>query len=133
MTVLSLLLCLWAVPVGTFVWARKRAPRALWRCTGFSLGLVVAPATAGLYGLYFAGPLLALVGLIGLPLAMFHGEPGFELATALGLREPRTVVRGIEHLYIGMLNAIVWSIAYGGLGWLLDAVVRRLKLRPRAA
>lgn len=133
MTVLILLLCLWAVPVATFVWARKRAPRVLWRCTGFSLGLVVAPATSGLYGLFFVGPVLALVGLLGLPLAMFHGEPGFELATALGLREPRTVVHGIEHFYIGALNAFVWSIAYGGLGWLLDVAVRALKPRPRAS
>ena len=133
MTVLLLLLCLWAVPVATFAWARKRAPRALWRYTGASLGLVVAPATSGLYGLYFVGPLLALVGLLGLPLAMFHGEPGFELATALGLREPRAVVRGIEHFYIGTLNAIVWATVYGGLGWLLDAAVRALEARQRAA
>jgi hypothetical protein len=129
MTTVLVLLSLWAVPIVTFVWARKRAPRAVWRCTGFSLGLVVAPATQGLYGLYFVGPLLALVGLIGLPLASFHLGPGFELATALGLRDPRTVVSGVERVYILVLNAAIWSVVYGALGWLVDVAVGRARHR----
>ncbi len=117
------LLALWCVPVGVYLWARRRAPGKVGRLTGIALGLVVAPASSGLYGLYFVGPLAALLGLVGLPLAMFHGEPGFELATLLGLREPRTVVRGVQHLYIALLNAGVWSAVYGVVGWAIDTAV----------
>jgi hypothetical protein len=128
-----MLITLWGVPAVTFLWARRRAPRQLWRLTGVSLGLVVAPASSGLYGLYFIGPLAAVLGLVGLPLAMFHGGPGFELATLLGLREPRTVVRGVEHIHIALLNAGVWSLVYGAVGWAVDAVVGMRRTRSDAA
>lgn len=126
------LLALWLVPIVAFYWARRRAPGKTWRLAGFSLGLVVSPACSGLYALYFVGPLAALLGLVGLPLMMFHGSPGFDLATTLGLREPRTVVHGVEHIYIALLNAGVWSVTYGALGWLLDiaAGVRRQRRKP---
>lgn len=127
------LVALWVVPLLTFLWARRRAPRKVWRLTGVSLGFIVAPASSGLYGLYFVGPLVALLGLIGFPLAMFHGEPGFELATLLGLREPRTVVQGVERIYIALLNAVVWSVVYGGLGWAVDRSVGTRKARSDAA
>ena len=126
------LLALWLLPVLTFLWSRCRAPRWRWRLTGISLGMVIAPASTGLYGLYHVGPLVALLGLVGLPLTLFHGVPGFELATAFGLREPRTVVQGIEHVYIILLNSVVWSVVYGGLGWVIDTLVHRRLLRAQA-
>ena len=128
-----LLNALWILPLATFFWARSHAPRRLWRLTGLSLGLIVAPASSGLYGLYFLGPLAALLGLVGFPLVSFHGTPGFELATALGLREPRTVVDGVEHLWIALLNGGFWSLAYGALGWAIDAFLgprRSVTARP---
>lgn len=115
------LLALWLVPVVVFIWARRRAPKKLFRLTGVALGLVVAPASFGLYGLYFVGPLPGLVGLlVGFPLMSFHSGPGFELATMMGLREPRTVVHGVQHVYIALLDAAVWSLVYGAAGWVID-------------
>ncbi len=132
MLTLVALLALWLVPVAAFWWAGRHAPSRLWRTTGFALGLVIAPASSGLYGLYFLGPLAALLGLVGLPLATFHGGPGFDLATALGLREPRTVVHGVQHVYIALLNAGVWSLVYGGLGWAVDRVAALRRNREAA-
>lgn len=123
MALAFMLLALWVVPVLTFLWARRRAPKKVWRLTGMSLGLIVAPALSGFYGLCFVAPLAALLGLVGLPLAMFHGEPRFDLATMLSLRDPRTVVRGVEHLYIALFNACVWSVVYGAVGWAMDTGV----------
>lgn len=125
MSPLIALLLLWLVPVAAFLFARRRAPAYLWRVTGFCFGAVVSPAATGLYGLYFVGPIAALLGLIGLPLAMLHGPPGYNLAIALGLVPPRTVVQGFQHVYIELLNAVVWSVVYGLLGAAIDFIRRR--------
>ena len=91
----------------------------VWRNTGFAFGLVVAPASLGLYALFYVGPLVAVLGMLGLPLALFHGWPGHNLALALGLIPP-TVVTGISRLTVEALNAVVWSFVYGALGWFID-------------
>jgi hypothetical protein len=66
----------------------------LWRNTGVAFGLVAAPASLGLYGLYFIGPIAALLGMLGLVLTLFHGSPGYNLAVALGLMPSHTVTSG---------------------------------------
>ena len=122
------LIALWAIPVAAFLWARRNARERLWQITGLAFGAVVSPAATGLYGLYFLGPLTALLGLIALPLSMFHGEPGYNLALRLGLVQPRTTVEGIPGLYVELLNGVLWAAIYGSLGSLID----RLRSRKRA-
>jgi hypothetical protein len=122
------LILLWGFPVAAFLWARRRALRKLWQITGLALGAVISPAATGLYGLYFLGPLTALVGLIALPLAMIHGEPGYDLAIRLGLIQPGTTVDGAQGLYVEVLNGLIWAAVYGSLGWLVD----RLRSRKKA-
>lgn len=108
------------VPVITYRIARKNLPGYLWSVTGFSFGLVAAPVSLGLYAMFFV-PYVGLVpGMIGLPLSLFHGAPGFEIATFLGLRDARSVVSGNEHLVIGLLNALFWGVVYGFLGFGID-------------
>jgi len=87
----------------------------------------------GTYALYWlVGPFglialpLALLGMVGLELSLIHETPGFLLATALGLRSGG-VVHGIEFVYIESLNAIIWAIVYGSIGYVLD------KLRTRGS
>ncbi len=120
---------LWALPILTFLVCRHHVSRRVFGLTGASVGLVVAPASLGLYGLYFVGPLAALLGLLGLVLVLFHGRPGYELAIRIGVVPPATVVRGVEHVYIAILNAGVWSIVYGVIGHSID----RIRQRKRAA
>jgi hypothetical protein len=117
-----LLLLLWAVPVTAALLTRRYAPSRVWRNTGIALGLVVSPASLGLYALFFVGPVLGLLGLVGLPLHLFHGWPGYELAVKLGMVPSRTVVEGWSHVPIELLNAIVWAGIYGLAGVLIDRV-----------
>ena len=71
------LLALWAVPVMTLLWARRRAPKKVWRLTGISLGLIVAPASSDRrVSLDFLVLWRHCWVSSGSPLAMFHGEPG---------------------------------------------------------
>lgn len=89
--------------------------------TGVAFGAVVSPAALGLYGLYFVGPMAAVFGLIGLLLVLLHGEVGYSLAIRFGVVPSHTVVTGIaQHAWIEVFNALVWSIAYGILGWIID-------------
>jgi hypothetical protein len=122
------LITLWAIPVAAFLWARRNARGRLWQITGLAFGTVVSPAATGLYGLYFLGPLTAVLGLIALPLSMIHGEPGYDLAIRLGLIRPRTTVEGAPAVYVELLNGVIWAAVYGSLGWLVD----RLRSRKKA-
>lgn len=113
------LLALWLVPLVVALVSWRLSASHVWRNTGFAFGLVVAPASLGLYGLFYVGPLVAVLGMLGLPLALFHYWPGHNLALALGLIRP-TVVTGVSQLSVEALNAVVWSIVYGALGWFID-------------
>ena len=108
------------LPIAAYRMVRKKQPRHLWSVTGLTFGLVAAPVSLGLYAMFFV-PYVGLVpGMIGLPLSLFHGAPGFEIATVLGLRDARTVVSGNEHLVIELINALFWGVVYGVLGFGID-------------
>lgn len=116
-----LLLLLWLVPIIAAVISYRRASRHLWRNTGIAFGLVVSPATLGLYGLYFLGPIAALFGIVGLPLQLLHGSPGYDLAIRLGLVPAGTAVEGMMHAPIEVINGAIWGVVYGVAGWAIDA------------
>lgn len=118
---------LWFLPVFIYRKLRATAPVQVWRWTGLATGLVVCPASVGLYVLYWvAGYLwifgfpLALVGILGLAVGMIHGDPVYKLAIMLGIVERGTVVHGTGTLYIALLGASVWAPVYGALGWGID-------------
>jgi hypothetical protein len=115
-----LLLLLWFVPLGAFLWARKRAPHALWRITGVALGAVISPAALASYGFFYWGPFFAIFSLIGGILELVHAPPGYYLALLVGLVPPGTVVQGQQHLYVELLTGLVWAPIYGAIGWRLD-------------
>jgi hypothetical protein len=111
---------LWLIPLVVVVVSRRAAPARVWRNTGIAFGLVVAPASLGLYGLYHVGPIAALFGLLGLALDLLHGPPGYNLAIALGLIPSESVITDAMRIPAETLNALVWSPVYGALGWFID-------------
>ena len=121
--VIVLLIALVVVPIASWVCARRFAPRLSATITAVALGLVVSPVSMGLYATYYLGPLGIVTGMIGLASAMFHGPPGFHIVRSLGLVPPG-VVEGIGHLYVELANGLVWAVAYGTLGWLIDRARR---------
>jgi hypothetical protein len=108
------------VPVAAYRVARQKQPTYLWSVTGLSFGLVAAPVSLGLYAMFYVPYVGFVPGMIGLPLSLFHGAPGFEIATVLGLRAARTVASGNEHLEIWLINALFWGVVYGALGFGID-------------
>ena len=115
---LLLLLLLAAVPVLAWRIARRRAPSHIWAIVGATFGFVVSPFSLGLYATYFAGVLYT--GLLGLASMLFHGAPGYHAALWLGLVPPGEVVSGLGHVYVELLNGMIWAVAYGLLGAIVD-------------
>ncbi len=95
---------------------------------GISFGLVIAPASMGLYSLYFVGPIAALFGMVGLVLTMFHQPVGYNLAIMFGLIPSHTVIDGPERLPITIINVIFWGIIYGTLGLLWGYFISKRKI-----
>jgi len=83
---------------------------------GISFGLVVSPASMGLYTLYFVGPIAAIFGMLGLVLTMLHQPVGYNLAITFNLIPSHTVITGNERLPIVIINTIFWAVTYGVLG-----------------
>jgi len=120
-------LLLWFLPLCAYRKLRVTAPIQVWRWTGIATGIVVCPASIGVYALYWvAGYLwifgfpLALVGMLGLLVGMIHGDPVYKIAIMLGIVERGTVVHGTSNLYIALLGALLWALVYGALGWAID-------------
>lgn len=80
---------------------------------GISFGLVISPASLGLYTLYYVGPIAAIFGMLGLVLSLLHGAVGYQTAIALNLIPSHTVVKGSAHLPIEIINALFWAVVYG--------------------
>jgi hypothetical protein len=117
--------CLWVVPIAAYRLARRKLPARVYSITGVFLGLVVAPASMGLYSLYFLSSFTAPLGMVGLLVTLFHQPPGYHVAIWMGLIRPATVVEGRQDLYIDVLNGAVWALTYGALGALIDYLCNR--------
>jgi hypothetical protein len=119
---LALLLIL---PVVIRIWSRRNKPRASWTLTGIVFGFVVSPASLGLYATYFLGPAFIVTGFIGLLSTLFHGSPGYYVCLWIGCINPGTVVVGLRSAMVELANALIWGLAYGGVGALLDWRLQR--------
>jgi hypothetical protein len=108
------------VPIIAYRIAWQKQPSYLWSVTGISFGLVAAPVSFGLYAMFFVPYVGFVPGMIGLPLALLHGTPGFDIATILGIRDSGKVISGNEHFLIGLINALVWGVVYGVIGFGID-------------
>jgi hypothetical protein len=117
---LLLLILLAIVPLATWRYARRHAPRHLWMATGIAFGLIVSPLSLGLYSTYFAGPFGFPTGMLGLASTLFHGAPGYELAIWLRLLPSHQVVSGAGNFYVELLNGVIWAFVYGFVGAMVD-------------
>lgn len=111
-----LLNLLWLLPIGVWVFTRQRPAQTRCLLRGVSIGLIISPASLGLYALYFVGPVAALFGMLGLVLKLVHGSVGYQVAIFLGLVPAHTVITGMDYLPIELINAVFWGAVYGAAG-----------------
>src|SRR5689334_5110898 len=89
---------MFVLPVIVYRWGKAHRPRRMAMITGAAFGLVVSPAS---FGVYAAGMYLPVIGivpvLIGLPLTLLHSPAGYYAAIGLGFIAPARVVVGSQH------------------------------------
>ena len=121
LAVLLLLLLLGLIPVAAYRYAKRRHPNHLFLISGVALGSIASPFSLGLYATFFI-PYVGLVpGMLGLFASMFHGVPGFKVATELGII-PLGVVEGSSEVYLALIDGAIWATVYGCVGWVIDAI-----------
>jgi hypothetical protein len=128
-TLVAWLALLFLLPIAIAYWSRRRDGRTSWSLTGAAFGSVISPASLGLYGTFFLGPLFIVTGLAGLLLSLVHEGPGYYLCIWLGLTPARAVVSGSAHIPVEVANALVWAAVYGFVGLAVDR--RRRPARPQ--
>jgi hypothetical protein len=120
------LMLLWIVPILAFALARRSGGLHIWRLTGMAFGLVVSPASLGLYSLFAAGPILGIFGMLGFVLVLIHSAPGYHLGVGFRLVPPHCIVDGFaQHVTIEILNGVVWGTVYAAVGWAVDQWLRK--------
>ena len=116
------------IPIFVYWIARRKQSRNVFLATGIAFGAVASPWSFGLYSWFFVSPLGAILGFPGLILVALHEFPGFHLSIYMGLVPKGQIVDGISQgLIIETINAIVWSIFYGFVGYLIDTFRSRKK------
>ena len=109
---------LWLVPIATWLATRNKTQIIKSTARGFSLGLVISPASLGLYTLYFVNPITALLGIVGLVIISIHSSVGYPVAVALDII-PAQVLAGTDRIIVEVINAVFWSLIYGFVGYLI--------------
>jgi len=118
---------LWLLPLIVFYITRKMPNRIRSTIRAGSFGLIVAPASLGLYTLYFLGPIAAIFGILGLALSLLHGFVGYNLAILFNLVPSHTVIRDNNSLIISVINGVFWATTYGGFFYMLHTVREKCK------
>jgi hypothetical protein len=102
-------------------WFANRAQvRRVWTATGVAFGLIVAPASMGLYAFYFLSPYGLVPGMLGLLSLFVHEPPGFAAITAMGFRSPGEIVSPEQSIAMECFNGLFWGTVYGTVGYGLD-------------
>ena len=121
---IALLALLLLIPICIAYWSRRRDGRTSWGLTGAAFGSIVSPASLGLYGTFFLGPIFVVTGLVGLLLTMLHGPPGYYLCIWLGFLPARTVITGSASIPLEVANGLIWATVYGLVGLAVDRLRR---------
>jgi hypothetical protein len=116
-----LLILLFLAPVIAYWLARRHIPKRVFTVAGAAFGAVVSPLALGLYSLYHLSAWGLVPGFIGLALTLVHGVPGFMLAVYANLIPSGVVVDDLRStLIIEFINGMVWALAYGLVGAVID-------------
>ena len=111
------------LPLSTYYLTEMYKPRMMWRLTGISFGMVIAPVSLCLLQYAYVPVIGKLIGFVGLILNLIHGSLGYFIMVGLGFLEPGNVLTGPELLAINMVNGVIWSIHYGIIGYNVDLKV----------
>lgn len=112
------MLSLILIPVMVWLWARKGCPQHLWLITGLSFGVVVYPfLSAATVPLIYLGKFGQAILHYSNPLTLFHRWPG-KVIYSLLIGHASLSMKYM--LWSSAINACIWSVIYGLIGWYID-------------
>lgn len=114
------LLFLVILPLASFYLSKIYKTRYKWLYTGIAFGLVVAPVSLALIKFTFIPVIGKLLGGIGLVTNLIHGSVGYFCLMATGVIEPGGTLSFSQLVTINLVNAGIWSVYYGILGYNMD-------------
>ncbi|MEW6593878.1 MAG: hypothetical protein AB1413_03295 [Thermodesulfobacteriota bacterium] len=116
----QLQLLLIVIPLSGYFLAKTYRPEMLWRVTGITFGMVVAPVSLCLLNYAYVPIIGKLFGLVGLLFNLIHGAPGYFMVVGMGFQEPGVSLSFSELALINLVNGILWSVHYGLVGYNFD-------------
>lgn len=131
----TLLLLLAILPLATYNLSKVLGSKHRWLLTGVTMGMVIAPVSLALVQMTYIPIVGKLLGLVGLVTNLIHGSVGYFGLMTFGVIEPGTILVGSELLVINLVNALIWSLYYGTIGYNMDpkpasvAVTSKSKVR----
>lgn len=131
----QLLLLLAIIPLSCFNLATTFKSKHRWMITGITMGMVIAPVSLALIKFSYIPIIGKLIGIVGLVTNLIHGSVGYFGLMTVGLMEPGTVLAGSDLMIINLVNAVIWALYYGVIGYNIDhkttAIIPSMsKLRP---
>jgi hypothetical protein len=125
-----LLMSLIFVPMGTFLIARKKKPKRLYFYTGLSIGLIAAPFSMGIYGLYYLHFLSGIkmvfyIAMTGFVLMAVHWYPAGLLRWIVPINYWKENF-AMFYIFQSCINALVWMSFYGFIGKFIDKKRQRI-------
>ncbi len=115
-----LLIFLAIIPIACFQLAKMYAPCRLWLLTGLTAGLVIAPVSQGLVEYTLIPVIGGYIGIIGTMCNLIHGSVGYLFLGAMGTFEPGVVLNSSQLIVMNAVNAVIWTIYYGVVGYRMD-------------
>jgi len=114
----------------TWRYCKKHINKWKFTCSFIVFGALAIPLSFWLYFQFFLGPIRALIfGFIGLIMLIFHMAP-FEMVTTAFLLEATDTESGSLGTGVSnnfLLGGLMWSIAYGVLGFIIDLIINKIK------
>lgn len=114
------LILLAIIPLACFQLTKMFSTRHKWMARGISVGLVIAPVSFGLLQFTYVPVIGKLIGLVGLIANLTHGSVGYFCLMGSGIIEPGAMLTVSQFGMINLVNAILFSYAYGLIGYSVD-------------
>lgn len=114
------LILLTIIPLACFQLTKILNTKHRWLLCGISVGLVIAPVSFGLLQFTFVPVIGKILGYIGLIANLTHGSIGYFFLVGNGWLEPGITISALQLVLINIVNAILFSYAYGMIGFAID-------------
>lgn len=114
------LILLAIIPLSFFHLTKTFNSKHRWMLCGVSVGLVIAPISFGLLQFTYIPFIGKLIGFVGLIANLTHGSVGYFCLVGSGIIEPNAILTASQLVMINLVNAVLFSYAYGMIGYAVD-------------